>query len=85
MAVLWNFGLSGVLALPLGMAAEQSVHYFCDYLSSSFFLSVPHTFLSEGVMVGFKNVAWGFKSHKKNKIWGKKNTELPQWGPERRV
>ena len=27
------------------------------------------TFLPEGVIVGFRNFAWGFKSQK-NKIWG---------------
>ena len=42
-------GPSGVRALPLGVAAEQSVHYFWDYFS---FLSVPHTFLQEGVVLG---------------------------------
>ena len=40
---------SGVRALPLGIAAEQSVHYFGDYFSSS---SVPHTLLPEGVVLG---------------------------------
>jgi hypothetical protein len=47
-----NFGPSGVRSLPLGVAAEQSVHYFCDYFSFSF-LSPPHTFLPEGVVLGF--------------------------------
>ena len=28
-----NYGPSGVCALPLGVTAEQSVHYFCDYFS----------------------------------------------------
>jgi hypothetical protein len=44
---------------------------------SSFFC--PVTFLSEGVIVGFKNFAWGFKSQQKirfgiQKKWG---TPLP--------
>jgi hypothetical protein len=38
--------------------------------SLSFFLSVPVTFLLEGVIIGFRNFAWGFKSQK-NKIWSK--------------
>ena len=42
------FGPSGVRALPLGVDAERSVHYFWDYFSSS----VPHTFLPEGVVLG---------------------------------
>ena len=40
------------------------------------FLSVPHTFLPEGFIVGFRNFAWGFKSQK-NKIWGKKKSGPP--------
>ena len=43
-------GPSGVRALPLGVAVEQSVHSFCDYFS--FFFSLPHTFLPEGVVLG---------------------------------
>ena len=42
---------SVVRALPLGVAAEQNVHYFWDYFSS-FLLSPPHTFLPEGVVLG---------------------------------
>ena len=34
--------------LPVGAAAERSVHYFCDYFLLS---SVPHTFLLEGFML----------------------------------
>ena len=44
-------GPSRVRALPLGAAAEQSVHsiwYYFSFLSSS----VPHTFLPEGVVLG---------------------------------
>ena len=37
---------------------------------SLFFSSPTLTFLQEGVIVGFRNFAWGFKSHKKNKICG---------------
>ena len=55
-------GPSGVRALPLGVAAKRSVHYICDYFS---FLSPPHTVLPEGIIVGLRNFAWGFKSHKK--------------------
>jgi hypothetical protein len=47
------FGPSGVRALPLGVAAKRSVHYICDYFSSFSFFSPPHTFLLEGVIVGF--------------------------------
>ena len=36
------------LALPLGIAAEQIVHYFWDYFSSS----VPDNFFPEGVVLG---------------------------------
>ena len=28
---IYKIGPSGVRALPLGIGAEQSVHYFCDY------------------------------------------------------
>ena len=58
-------GLSGVHALPLGVAAKRSVHYICYYFSFFLFLYVPHTFLPEGFIVGFRNFAWGFKSQKK--------------------
>ena len=44
------FGPSKVRALPLGVAAEQSVHYFWDYFS--FLSSGSHTFLLEGVVLG---------------------------------
>ena len=42
-----TIGPSGVHALLFGMAAEQSVVYFCDYFS---FLSEPYTFLPEWLM-----------------------------------
>ena len=48
--IWYYFGPSGVRVLPLGVAAERSVHYFWDYFS--FLLSVPHTFLLEGVVLG---------------------------------
>ena len=60
-----EIGPSGVRELPLGVAAERSVHYFWDYCSFFLLLSPPHTFLPEGFVVGFKNFAWGFKSQKK--------------------
>ena len=41
--------LSGVRALPLGVAAERSVHYIWYYFT--FLLSLPHTFLLEGVVL----------------------------------
>ena len=65
-------------ALPLGVAAERSVHYFCDYY---FFCSAPHTFLPEGVVIGLWN--WNVSSHNKNKIRGKNNfgTPLALLGP----
>ena len=48
-----DIGQSGVRALPLGVAVEPSVHYIWYYFSFlSFFLSVPHTFLPEGVVLG---------------------------------
>jgi hypothetical protein len=42
------------------------------FFSLSFFLlsSTWVTFLPEGVIVGFSNVAWGFKSQKKKKNGG---------------
>ena len=46
-------------ALPLGVAAKRSVHYIWYYFSLFLFLSVPHTFLPEGFIVGFRNFAWG--------------------------
>ena len=72
-----TIGPSGVRVLPLGVAAERSVHYFWDYFS--FFLSSPpHTFLPEGVVLGLWNFARSFKSQK-NKIWGKKKLRTPGW------
>ena len=32
--ILTRIGPSGVRVLPLGVAAERSVHYFCDYCHS---------------------------------------------------
>ena len=52
MVTQFTIGPSGVRALPLGVAAKQSVHYICDYLFL-FFCSPPHTFLREGAIVGF--------------------------------
>jgi hypothetical protein len=44
-----------VHALPLGFAAECSINYFWDYFSLFLFLPFfwPHTFLPEGVGLGF--------------------------------
>ena len=43
-----TFGPSGVSALPLGVAAELYLVLFFIYL----FISGPHTFLPEGVVLG---------------------------------
>jgi hypothetical protein len=54
-----EIGPSGVRALPLGVA---------DYnwrFSSLSLLSPDVAFLPEGVIVGFRNFAWGFNSQKK--------------------
>jgi hypothetical protein len=60
--ILSTIGPSGVHALPLGVSAERSVHYIWYYFSFFFlFLSVPHTFLPEGVVLGLKNKIWGKK------------------------
>jgi hypothetical protein len=45
-----QIGPRGVCALPLGVAAERSVHYIWYYFSSFLFLSVPHAFLLGGVV-----------------------------------
>jgi hypothetical protein len=50
-----------VRALPLGVAAERGVHYFCDYFSFFLFLSLPHTFLPEGAVLGFLHFALSLK------------------------
>ena len=47
-----SVGLSVVCALPAGVAAERSVHSFCNYFSS-FHSSVLHTFLIKGVVLLF--------------------------------
>jgi hypothetical protein len=67
-----NIGPSGVLALPLGVAAERSVHYFWDI----FFLLLTHTFLTERVVLGLCNCARSNKSHK-NKILGEQKFRDP--------
>jgi hypothetical protein len=49
-------------------------------LLTAFFLSLFSgvvTFLPEGVIVGFPNFAWGFKSQKINKIWDTKTIGGP--------
>jgi hypothetical protein len=48
--VIFHFGPSEVPALPLAVAAKCSIHYFRDYFS---FLSMPKTFLAEGVVLEF--------------------------------
>ena len=41
--VCWeNVGPSGVCALPLGVAAERSVHYICDYFYFYFIFSATY-------------------------------------------
>ena len=40
-------GPSGVRALPLGVAAKQSVHFICDYFSFSFFIFLCHILFSQ--------------------------------------
>ena len=50
-------------------------------ISLSFFLSSEVvTFPPEGVIVGFRNFVWGFKSQK-NKIWGKQKIGGPTLPP----
>ena len=48
--------------LPLGVASEANVHYFCYFLSFLFFYT-PHTFLPEGVVLGLWSFALSFKSN----------------------
>ena len=68
-----DYGLVLVLALPLGVAVERSVHNFWNHFS---FSSVSHTFLPEGVVIGLWNFARSLKSHK-NKIGGKNKLRNP--------
>ena len=58
--LLKSIGPSGVHALPLGIAAERSVHYFCDYFS---FFFLRHILFSQK---GLSLVL----SHKKNNDLG---------------
>jgi hypothetical protein len=58
-----DFDPSGVRALPLGVAAKQSVHYICDYFS----FSLSATYFSP--RRGYRTeIFLGFLSPKKNKI-----------------
>jgi hypothetical protein len=53
----------------------------CPLLLMACFLSLLSravTFLPEGVIEGFQNFVWGFKSNK-NKIWGKNRNGLPDF------
>jgi hypothetical protein len=59
-----------VLVVPLGVAAKQNVHYIVIF---SLFFFVPHTFLPDGVIVGFRKF-----EEEKNKIWGKTKSVPPQ-------
>ena len=68
-----DYGLVLVLALPLGVAVERSVHNFWNHFS---FSSVSHTFLPEGVVIGLWNFARSLKSQK-NKIGGKNKLRNP--------
>ena len=61
---IWKIGPSGVRALPLGVAAEWSVHFF-GIVCLLFFSFLPHTFVPEGVVLGLWNFARRFKSQKK--------------------
>ena len=48
------FDPSGVPALPLGLAAEESIHYFGDYFSL-FLFSLGHIlFPKKGLYYGFE-------------------------------
>ena len=51
-----DYGLVLVLALPLGVAVERSVHYFWNYFSS---FPCP-----EGVVLGLRNFARRLKSQR---------------------
>ena len=65
-------GQSKVCAVPLGIAAVRSVHYFWDYFFFLLsFFSGSHTFLAEGVVLGPWNFAWAPNSQKKyDLVWG---------------
>ena len=60
--ILRIVGPSGVHALPLGVAAERSVHYIWDYFSFSFW--DPY-FFQEVVVLWLFNFAQSFKSQKR--------------------
>jgi hypothetical protein len=59
-----QIGPSGVHALPLGVAAERSVHYFRDYFSFLSFFSATYFSLRRGCP-RVKKFGWSFKSQKK--------------------
>ena len=56
----WDFGPSGVRVLPLAAGINVGGHYKCHFFS--FFLSLSLSssllILPEGVVVGFRNLAW---------------------------
>ena len=56
-----RIGPSEVCALPLGVAAEQSVHYFWEYFS--FFLLCHLLFSQKGLSYGYETF-YGVLSHK---------------------
>ena len=60
------------LRCPWALQRECSVKYFWDSFSFFFLLGHILSFLPEGVVLGFWNFAWGFKSQK-NKIWDEQN------------
>jgi hypothetical protein len=61
--IICYFVPSGVCALPLGRCCGMKCPLYLVLFF--FFLSPPHTFLPEGVVLGLQNFARSFKSQKK--------------------
>ena len=76
--LLNNSGRNSLKVRPSNLASQPSLswawHSSAPACLSSLFLSALLTFLPEGVIVGFWNFAWGFKSQKnhfgREKLWG---------------
>ena len=80
-----SFGPSEVRMLPLGVAAELSVHYFWDYFSLPFFplfSPVPHNFLQEGGCPKVLKTLHGVLSHKKIRFAVKQKFGTPTTPPQ---
>ena len=75
-------GPSGVCALPVFVAAQQSVHYFCDYFSSFPFLFCATYFSPRRIYAMVLKLCMELIVTQENDIWSERKNGGPPapWG-----